>query len=217
MSALAVRLAADSERLRALMLASAGRISLLSAPNGSMQRFLLDLRYNTAGSSGYPHRAGSKQPMIRLALDLPARYPFQPPVATITTPIFHPNVFASGLVCQGAKWLPSEGMDLFVRRIAKLVTFDPLLVNANSAANADAMRWYVRAVREAPHAFPTDRVDIVLAEEERPKVQWNSGAAPETERVVRPCPQCGTKLRLPAGKTGTVRCPGCGIGFEAIT
>jgi ubiquitin-protein ligase len=212
MSGLSVRVAVDTERLRGLMLASGGRISLLSVPNGSMQRFLLDLRFTTAGSSVYPN---AKQPVIRLAIDLPARYPFQPPVATITTPIFHPNVFASGLVCQGAKWLPSEGMDLFVRRIAKLVTFDPLLVNAQSAANGEAMRWYVRAVRETPHAFPSDRVEIVLAEEERPKVQWQ--AAPVAERVVKPCPACGTKLRLPAGKTGTVNCPGCGVGFEART
>lgn len=205
MSASAVRVAADTARLHALVARSGGRISLLES---SGSRFVLDLRYATAPSSAYPR---VKQPFVRLAIDLPARYPFQPPIASIRSPIFHPNVFDSGLVCQGAKWLPSEGMDLFVRRIAKLVTFDPLIVNAQSAANGAAMLWYVRAQREHPAAFPSDRVEIVLAEEETPKVQW------QPERVLRACPKCATQIRLPAGKEGTVACPRCGERFEART
>lgn len=208
MSALAVRVAADTARLHGLVARAGGRISLVATPGATNSRFLLDLRYATAPSAAYP---GARQSFVRLAIDLSARYPFQPPIATITTPIFHPNVFESGVVCQGTKWLPSEGMDLFVRRIAKLVTFDPLLVNAQSAANGAAMRWYVRAVREHPNAFPTDRVDIVLAEEERPKVQWQG------ERVIRACPKCATKLRLPAGHEGTVTCPQCGEKFDTRT
>ncbi len=128
-----VRLAADSDRLRALAAASRGRITLVALPTPGSPRFVLDLGFVTAGSSAYP---AERRTNTRLVIDLPARYPFMPPAATIATPIFHPNVYPSGLVCLGTKWLPSEGMDLFVRRIAQLVTFDPLIVNAQSAANA---------------------------------------------------------------------------------
>src|ERR1700756_2375841 len=32
----------------------------------------------------------------------------------IKTPIFHPNVFPSGQICLGGRWLPTESLDLLV-------------------------------------------------------------------------------------------------------
>jgi hypothetical protein len=208
-----VRLAADTDRLRALAAASGDRIGLVALPAAGSPRFVLDLRFVTAGSPSYP---AERRPSSRLVIDLPARYPFMPPAATVTTPIFHPNVYPSGLVCLGTKWLASEGMDLFVRRIAQLITFDPLIVNVHSAANAAALHWYVQALRKHPHAFPSDRVDIAAPEEPGAQIRWNE-AARDDARVVRSCPHCGTRLRLPAGRRGTVRCPKCARGFEADT
>jgi hypothetical protein len=43
----------------------------------------------------------------------------------------------------------------------------------------------------------------------------NSPAEP-TKKVV-PCPECSTKLSLPAGKTGQVKCPRCSRMFKATT
>lgn len=210
-----VRLAADSERLRALAAASRGRITLLALPAPGSPRFVLDLGFVTAGSSAYP--GSDRRTTSRLTIDLPARYPFMPPSATITTPIFHPNVYPSGLVCLGTKWLPSEGMDLFVRRIAQLVTFDPLIVNIHSAANPAALHWYAQALRKFPHAFPTDRVDLETPEARDAQIRWNESTVAGAARVIRRCPHCGANLRLPAGRRGTVRCPKCARGFEADT
>ena len=120
--------------------------------------------------------------------------------------MFHPNVYPSGLVCLGAKWLPSEGMDLFVRRIVRLLAFDPLIVNVHSVANGAALRWYLAARARYPAAFPTD--PAILAFEE--------GGAP-SRRVVRACPHCGAQLGLPPGKRGAVRCPRCRQAFETET
>lgn len=208
----AVRRAADLTRLRALAQASGGRVLVLE--DTRPDRYIVDLRYSTVGSRDYPRL---KQPAARVVIDLTARYPFQPPAASVVTPIFHPNVFASGLVCLGAKWLPSEGMDLFVQRIARLLTFDPLLLNLQSAANGEAMHWYRRAVTLHPQAFPTDRVQLDLSEEDRQRVQWQAQAPGPDARVLVPCPQCAIKLRLPAGKAGSVRCPECGHSFSATT
>ena len=209
-----VRLAADVDRLRALAAASRGRIGLVALPILGSSRFVLELAFVTVGSSVYP---ADRRPNSRLVIDLPARYPFMPPAATITTPIFHPNVYPSGLVCLGTKWLPSEGMDLFARRIAQLVTFDPLIVNAQSAANPAALHWYVQALRKHPQAFPTDRVEIETPDAQDAKIRWSESATAEAARVMRQCPYCGAGLRLPAGRRGTVRCPKCARGFEADT
>jgi hypothetical protein len=208
MDAQSVRRAADSERLRALSAASGGKISVLD--QADRNRYIVDLRYFSVGSRAYPRE---RQPMTRIHIELSARYPFQPPVATVTSPIFHPNVFASGLVCLGAKWLPSEGMDLFVHRLARLITFDPLLLNIQSPANGEAMQWYTRTAREHPSAFPTDRVDIAIGQPAKPSVKWGESI----DRVVVECPRCAAKLRVPAGKRGTLACPKCAHAFEAST
>lgn len=206
-----VRRAADLARLRSLAQTSGGKISVLE--DARPDRYVVDLRYLTAGSRDYPR---VKQPASRVVIDLGARYPFQPPAANVVTPIFHPNVFASGLVCLGATWLPSEGMDLFVQRIARLLTFDPLLLNLHSAANGEAMHWYRRVASLHPDAFPTDRVALDLAETPKPGVQWQQAPA-AGERVPVPCPHCAATLRLPAGKSGTVRCPKCARDFSTAT
>ena len=209
-----VRLAADSDRLRALAAASRGRITLVALPTPGSPRFVLDLGFVTAGSSAYP---AERRTNTRLVIDLPARYPFMPPAATIATPIFHPNVYPSGLVCLGTKWLPSEGMDLFVRRIAQLVTFDPLIVNAQSAANPAALHWYVQALRKFPQAFPTDRIEIETPDADDAQIRWNESTAAGAARVIRQCPHCAASLRLPTGRRGTVRCPQCTRAFETDT
>ncbi len=191
----------DIERVRALAEVADGRIGIVTLPSDGMPRFVLDLDYVTAGSQRYPAERATRS---RLAIDLAPRHPFQPPVAQILTPVFHPNVFPSGVVCIGSKWLPSEGMDLFVRRIVRLLAFDPLLVNLHSAANGTAASWYLSASRAHPQAFPSDPAALALAEAPPP-------------RVVRTCPGCAGQLRLPAGGRGMVRCPLCGGEFETQT
>ncbi|MFN0300099.1 MAG: ubiquitin-conjugating enzyme E2 [Burkholderiales bacterium] len=209
-----IRRTADLERLQGLVASTAGRIHVVEDGRRSA-RYVLDLRFTTAGSSGYPL---VKQPTTRLIVDLSTRYPFQAPVATIVSPIFHPNVFGSGLVCLGTKWLPGEGIDLFILRIVRLLTFDPLLVNLQSAANAQALHWYVQARKAYPGSFPSDRVELAgsgakPANGASSGIQWGDSG----ERVVVPCPRCNTKLRLPQGRTGQAKCPRCTHLFEART
>ena len=196
MSAHQLRRAADLERLRALETASHGRLKLLAADPVPGRPIRLEMRCRTAADGRYPTHAVVG---LTLRIDLPARYPFERPVVTIESPIFHPNVFASGLVCQGERWLPAEGLDLLVKRMIRLATFDPAHVNPASPANRAAAVWYLAQVSRTPEAFPTDRVE------------WDA------ERVVRPCPACGKSLRLPAGRRGMVTCPACRSAVEVQT
>ena len=191
----------DVERVRTLAAASAGRVGVVAVPTPGRARFLLDLAVATVGSPAYPRE---RRTTSRVAIDLAPRHPFAPPMATVLTPVFHPHVFPSGLVCIGAKWLPGEGMDLYVRRVMRLLAFDPLLMNPGSIAHGAAQAWYAQALCAHPDAFPTDPGAIALA----------SGIEVPAERVVRRCPICGTGLRLPAGRTGSVLCPQCGHAFQ---
>lgn len=191
----------DIERVRALVTESGGRVGIVTLPSPGHARFVLDVAMTTAGSPRYPQE---RRETTRLAIELAPRHPFQPPSASVLTPVFHPHVFASGLVCVGAKWLPGEGMDVYVKRLVRLLAFDPLLMNAHSIAHAAAQAWYQRALREHPAAFPTDPAAIAMA-------------TGEQARVVRHCPQCDAGLRLPAGRAGSVRCPKCGHAFETAS
>lgn len=200
---------ADIERVRALAAASSGRVGIVALPMPGRPRFVLDLGYATAGSSAYPQL---RQPSSRIAIDLAARHPFQPPVTTVLTPVFHPHVFTSGVVCVGARWLPGEGMDLFVQRVVRLLSFDPLLMNPASIANGVAQAWYALAAQRHPDAFPTDPAALDLNLGARGDRQ--PPATPSAGRVIRHCPNCNAALRLPAGRAGIVGCPRCGRDFE---
>jgi hypothetical protein len=196
MSAHQLRRAADIERLRVLEAASGGRLKLIEADERPGRPIHLEYRCRTAGGEAYPSRAVVG---VTLRIDLPSRYPFERPVVVVESPIHHPNVFTSGVVCQGDRWLPSEGLDLLVQRMIRLVTFDPAHVNPGSPANGAAANWYMRQRAQTPDAFPTDRVT------------WGM------ERVVRACPACGQSLRLPAGRRGMVNCPACRRSVEIET
>jgi len=210
-----LRLDADLGRLRSFAEGEHGRLSVLSAPDAARPVLLAELRYPTAGSPRYP---AETQSLTRLRVTLPARYPFQPPTAGIETRIYHPNVFPSGVICLGTRWLPSEGLDLFLQRVIRLLCFDPLLVNVASPANREAADWYVSARRRHPGAFPTTALQFAQSgKARREHVGWHEPAGSTPIRSLHPCPACRRALRLPAGRRGTVRCPACGVRFEAST
>lgn len=209
MSGAGLRLRSDAQHLDRLAAASGGELVVREHASAARRRVVLALNLRTAADEAYPQRARES---VRLVIDLPQRYPFEPPVARVdaATPVFHPNVFANGVVCIGTRWLPSEGLDLFVTRLARLLAFDPLLVNLGSAANAVAAHWYSRALRAHPAAFPSGRIRWAEAPEP-------SSPPADAARVLRSCPGCGATLRLPAGREGEVACPRCASVFRAST
>ncbi|MET0507707.1 MAG: ubiquitin-conjugating enzyme E2 [Burkholderiaceae bacterium] len=209
MSANRLRRQADVERLRALAAASRGRLTLIEAAPTGGAPIRFEVRCRTAVSNEYPARAAER---VLMRVNLPARYPFERPTVTIESPIFHPNVFPSGVVCQGERWIASESLDLLVRRMIRLATFDPAHVNPASAANRSAASWYTAQIARTPSAFPTDQVVFDDA-----RTEPTTPSADAVRRVVRHCPHCAKALRLPAGRSGTVACPGCRGEFEITT
>lgn len=199
MSGLNQRRKTDIERLAQLCRQSGDALQLLDDAAGAGRIIAMQLNAPTAGSTRYPAEV---QPVIRFQVELPARYPFEAPVARMRdTPIHHPNVFESGVICVGSKWNPGEGLDIYVARLCRLLTFDGMLVNLNSIAHSAAAHWYTGALRRHPDAFPTAQL------------QWEQAA----DKVIRHCPNCNAGLRLPTGKHGVVACPRCRTEFETRT
>jgi ubiquitin-protein ligase len=208
-SAFSERRSQDLQKLKLLAERSHPRLKLIRVSGDPPNEFDVEFRVRTAPSREYPRVV---QEVTKVTISLPSRYPFDEPKVTIKTPILHPNVYASGLICLGTKWIPTNGLDLLVKRIGQIITFDPTILNDRSPANRDALAWYQGAKRQHSNAFPTDTW-IVAPSEPEIKISWNNLPINPQKRVI-PCPGCGTKLSLPAGKRGQAKCPRCNRVFE---
>ena len=124
----------------------------------------------TARNEAFP---GSRQETSRILLQLPPRYPFEKPQVSFQTPIWNPNVFASGRLCYG-DWKVMEFLDLFLIRLMRIVALDPLIINLNSPANAGAAAWYRSTLRAQPELFPTRQVESLIRREVSPEIQWRN-------------------------------------------
>jgi hypothetical protein len=210
MSAFDERRIQDVQKLQDLAAQMPARVSIAGVGGAPPSRIDIELRFKTAPSRRYP---AATQDVTRVTIDLPSRYPLTQPLAKISTPILHPNVYASGLICLGVDWLPTLGLDFLVNRIIQIITFDPDTLNEESPANAAALSWYREARRTHPAAFPTD-LALVTAAAPAKKISWTDVPAAKT---VLACPHCAGSLSLPAGKRGRVTCPRCWKSFEAKT
>lgn len=212
MSAFAERVLQDLRKIDELSKAVAGRVSIKSTAGNPVNTVYLELDFPTAPSSSYPSQI-QKKTLVKI--ELLSRYPFQEPLATITTPIYHPNVYSSGRVCLGAKWLPTQGLDLLVKRIIQIITFENNILNEASPANRDALIWYRSASKANPGAFPTDK--LILKEPASSKIGWSNVPVGSEEKALVSCPACRTSLRLAKGKKGNLTCPKCNTKFYVET
>lgn len=205
-----VRRETDLKKLRDLCDSSNGKIIINTTKGNPVDEITVEIKLNTAPSNKYP---SEKQASTLVVLRLSSRYPLQEPTANIKTPIFHPNVYTSGKICFGQKWLPTEGLDLLVKRIVKIVTYDSTILNENSPANRDALEWYRRAVKSYPTYFPTDSFTVSSNQKDM-TIKWTTI---QDEKVTVNCVHCKAGLRLQRGKSGTVKCPVCTKSFEIST
>ncbi|MEI8624999.1 ubiquitin-conjugating enzyme E2 [Pseudoalteromonas sp. B137] len=209
MTAFSERINQDIRKINELSDSIGGRISIKKQSGTPVNSMVIEIDYPTAPSKDYPNQVQKK---TEVHIKLLSRYPFQEPEATITTPIFHPNVYQSGKICFGTKWLPSQGLDLLIKRIIQIITFDETILNEGSPANGAALRWYKEAVLKYSNSFPTDK--LVIKEKAASKMSWNNV---DISRVIVNCSSCQTGLRVPMGKKGNLTCPNCSTKFYVET
>mgnify|MGYP000076585332 CR=1 FL=1 len=209
MTAFSERINQDLRKIKEFSDSIGGRVKIKKQSGNPVNSLILEINYPTAPSKNYPAQV---QKTTEVHIKLLSRYPFQEPEATITTPIFHPNVYRSGKICFGTKWLPTQGLDLLTKRIIQIITFDETLLNEASPANGDALSWYRGAVLKHRNSFPTDK--LVAKEKATNKMSWNNV---ENSKVVVNCTDCGSGLRVPTGKKGNLTCPKCSTKFYVET
>jgi ubiquitin-protein ligase len=207
-SASQLRRVQDRELLLKLITRSEGGLKAKGNLDPQSDRITLETSLPTVANIHYP---SSIQASCAIEIQLPMRYPFAAPTAKVLSAQWHPNVWPNGNICLGTRWQATEGLDLFVARIVKLLIYDPLLVNLQSMANSEAGNWYRQTLKNHPNAFPTAQTH---------SGHWlrdPRGVNQAVEKVERPCPHCHGKLRLPAGRSGVVQCPKCRQDFEVST
>lgn len=218
MNSLYARRDEDISKLRELEKRTSGRIRVTQVSGRPIEIIGLQLTVRTAGNPKFPAQTVKE---VNANIQLAARYPFVEPSVALTTRVFNPNVYESGRVCFGPKWLPTEYLDLLAQRLFKILAFDESIINVTSAANGEAARWYLRAKTQYPADFPSDTLVDTRAKPDS-SLKWTDHsqppkppASPATTLVV--CPKCQTKLRLPAMRSGMVSCPACKHSFRATT
>jgi hypothetical protein len=207
-SASQIRRSQDQQWLVSLIERSGGELKVRGKLDTQLDRITLELALPTVASAHYPSQI---QANCGIEIQLPLRYPFEPPTAKMLSPTWHPNVFANGTICLGSRWQATEGLDFFIARIVKLLIYDPLLVNLQSMAHADAGRWYMQTLQLHPTAFPTTQTHA------NHWLRDPRGINQAATRVERRCPSCSATLRLPVARSGIVQCPKCRTDFEVTT
>jgi ubiquitin-protein ligase len=154
MRARQIRIQSDIENLGQLGRKLGGRLTIARAEGNPTHTLILQANYRTASSQAYP--AASIQHWT-IKLELPSDYPLSAPKASVDPVLYHPNVWQHGTVCMGSKWTPGEFLDLFVLRLLKTLTFDPVLTNIESPAHKEAAEWY-RQRRHDSRLFPSDQI-----------------------------------------------------------
>lgn len=151
MDALTRRREEDLKKIRDMNNEHPGMVILLDA-NQHLSSIKVRINVPTARNRHYPREV---QQSTDVEIELPAKYPFESPRAKVLTPIWNPNVFIYGNICMGGKWLPTEGLDLFIKRVLRILAFDPLIISTTSPANTEASEWYQSAKFRDSQAFPT--------------------------------------------------------------
>lgn len=131
----------------------------------------LELNLSTAKNSAFPRE---KQSRNQVQIRLPTRYPFDPPLVTLKSQIWNPNIFPNGTICLGKKWLPTGNLALFVKRLMQILMLDPSVIDVKSPANPEAARWYSEILSRRAALFPTENLVSLKREAAQKRIVWKS-------------------------------------------
>lgn len=162
----------DLLKIQTLCNNSGGKLSIKTTSGNPLSKIVLLSKYKTVVDQSYPDKINAS---VTITIDLPPRYPFNggEPKVNLNPIVYHPNVYSGGTICLGKKWMPTEYLDLFVKRVLAIITYEPSVIDDKSAANTDAARWYLSRIKSYPSYFPSDSITFE-AEKPKPSIAWNN-------------------------------------------
>mmetsp|Transcript_28379 Transcript_28379/g.44127 ORF Transcript_28379/g.44127 Transcript_28379/m.44127 type:complete len:206 (-) Transcript_28379:81-698(-) len=115
-----------------------------------------NLRAQISGPEDSPFEHG----VFVLTINIPQRYPFEPPRCRFLTPIYHPNVDSSGRICldtlksqPAGSWSPAVSLPSLLLMIRSLMAEpngdDPLVPEIAQLFRRDPDAWRREAMRRA--------------------------------------------------------------------
>ena len=167
-NASATRRRADLQKLRELQSRMRSTFEIIQVVGDPARSIKLRIRIPTARNDRYPQE---KQETSDVEVAFPENYPLAGPEVHFATPIWNPNVYASGKWCYD-QWNAMENLELFVGRLMKVIAFDPAIVRPESPANAAASQWYMRLRSRQPELFPTVILSGLVAGESKKPIVW---------------------------------------------
>ncbi|CAI0389950.1 unnamed protein product [Linum tenue] len=108
---------------------------------GSDLSSLTTIEAHMEGPEGTVYAKGT----FKIKIQVPERYPFQPPVVTFATPIYHPNIDTGGRICLDILNLPPKGAWQPSLNISTVITSIMLLLsepNPDDGLMCEASREY---------------------------------------------------------------------------
>ena len=140
---------------------------------------MMHLQAQIQGPQGSPYQGG----LYSLTIDIPDRYPFEPPRVRFTTPIYHPNIDSDGRICLDTlkmqphgSWSPSVNINTLLLTIRVLMSNpnpdDGLVPDITEEYRRDVALWKrkalehtrLNAVPEIPIQSPTKNAHSTGAE-----------------------------------------------------
>ena len=114
---------------------------------------MMHLQAQIQGPQGSPYQGG----LYSLTIDIPDRYPFEPPRVRFTTPIYHPNIDSDGRICLDTlkmqphgSWSPSVNINTLLLTIRVLMSNpnpdDGLVPDITEEYRRDLALWKRKAL-----------------------------------------------------------------------
>lgn len=148
------RLGEDFRMVTELVAASGVALTIIETRGTPPETYVL--KYQCRGIERIDRDAPVYRIEHRVRIELPAAYPAQQPVAIMLTPIFHPHVFSTSIICLGKRWTPAEYLDSLILRIGAIIQYDPQYFDFLSPANREAASWAQGHMR----LFPVGRCNF---------------------------------------------------------
>lgn len=166
------RIDEDIRKLKNLRDETSDLVSSIKVAGSPVSTIRLTIGVPTAEDDTYPNRIRNSS---TIHIELSARYPLDRPKVSVIEPTWNPNIYRSGLLCLGEKWIATEGLDLLVIRVIRLLAFDDSILNIKSPANHEALIWYEKAKTRHRSSFPTFNLERLRKPSTPPsKLSWKN-------------------------------------------